>query len=216
MKHVGQAASSCAQFLVKLPKYCHFHATKIFTTCEGGGVISKEFGKIDLIRNLINHGIESLYKIKLVGTNSKMSELHAAYGLSVIDKIPKAIKKRRKIYYRYVNFFEVMNLNVYPFIDDKLCNHNYIYAPFLFKNSNERDGLHDYLRNKNIFVKKYFYPLLTDINVFKKEFTNVHKLEISKELSKSILCLPLYDSLSKKDLEYIFNEIHYYFKNKDN
>ena len=193
-----------------------FHATKIFTTCEGGGVITNELDKIHLIRNFINHGIQSLYKIKVVGTNSKMSELHAAYGLSVIKKLPKAIKKRKKIYNKYVCFFERMNLDVYPFLDNKSCEHNYIYAPFFFANPHHRDCLHDYLREKNIFVKKYFYPLLTDIDVFKKNFKNYPKLEISQKLSKSILCFPLYDSLSKRDLKSIFFEIDNYFKNKVN
>ena len=132
-----------------------FHATKVFTTGEGGAIVSSNDEIIKFSRNFINHGIVNESEVGLIGCNGKMSELNAIYGLSIIDRIPKAIKKREEIYNDYKNFFLENKIYIEAKLDSNSCKHNYSYAPFCFENKEIRDGLYEYLRKRNIYVRKY-------------------------------------------------------------
>ena len=189
-----------------------FHATKIFTTGEGGAVISSDKEIIDFTRNFINHGIFNESEVGLIGCNGKMSELNAIYGLSTIDQVPKAIKKRKKIYYSYKKFFLEKTINVESKLDDESCHHNYSYAPFCFENKKIRDGLYDHLRKKKIFVRKYFSPLISEFKPFKKYLSKKTNLSASKYFADHILCFPIHPYLSNFELKNILSEIEAFFK----
>ena len=61
------------------------HATKVFSTGEGGIVLSTDEGFIQGIRTTINHGIDVDRQVRARGFNGKMSEFHAAAGLASLD-----------------------------------------------------------------------------------------------------------------------------------
>ena len=80
-----------------------FHATKIFTTIEGGAIVCKDkdiFEKIQLLRN---HGIKSEEQVVLPGTNAKMDEFHAAVGLCNLKRVNQNIQRRKELYQRYTH-----------------------------------------------------------------------------------------------------------------
>ena len=188
-----------------------FHATKIFTTGEGGAIISSDLETINFSRNYINHGIVNESEVGQIGSNGKMSELNAIYGLSTIDQLPKAIKKREKIYNSYKNFFLEKKIYNEAKLDNNSCNHNYSYAPFCFKNNQIRDGLYDHLRKKNIYVRKYFSPLVSEFKPFKKYISQNTELSISKYFADHVLCFPIHPYLSNFEIKYIFSEIESFF-----
>ena len=188
-----------------------FHATKIFTTGEGGAIISPNIETIKFSRNFINHGIINESEVGQIGCNGKMSELNAIYGLSTINQIPMAIKKRGEIYKSYKNFFLEQKINIEAKLDDEACNHNFSYAPFCFENKDIRDGLFDHLRKANIYVRKYFSPLVSEFKPFKKYTSQNSQLTVSKYFADHILCFPIHPYLSKNELKYIFSEIRSFF-----
>ena len=67
-----------------------FHATKIFSTCEGGAIVSNN---VEIIKNAelyINNGMQKKYDdliINKVGMNAKLSEINSAFGLAVLNKV---------------------------------------------------------------------------------------------------------------------------------
>lgn len=188
-----------------------FHATKIFTTGEGGALISSNIETIKFSRKFINHGIVNESEVDQIGCNGKMSELNAIYGLSTIDQIPKAIKKREEIYNSYKNFFLEKKIYIEAKLDNNSCTHNYSYAPFCFKNKEIRDGLYDHLRKNNIYVRKYFSPLVNEFKPFKKYLSKECDITVSKYFADHILCLPIHPYLSRIDLNYIFRKINSFF-----
>lgn len=61
------------------------HATKCFSTSEGGLILSTDDKFIQRVREIINHGITLERDVPIPGINGKLSEYHAAIGLASLD-----------------------------------------------------------------------------------------------------------------------------------
>ena len=77
-----------------------FHATKVFHTVEGGAIVFKKREDYERACRLINFGYEE-GEIVDEGINAKMSEFHAAMGLSMLDEIETVLQKRGEVHCRY-------------------------------------------------------------------------------------------------------------------
>lgn len=165
-----------------------FHATKIFHTIEGGAVVSKSA----LVDKEVHHhryfGHKTPYSFHNLGTNAKLSEFHAAMGLCLLEAF-KTIRDRRKVITEtYDRHFRGTRL-IFPKFDSHV-ERNYSYYPVIFKNESLLKKVEKGLNQNKVFPRRYFYPSLNKI-----EFLNISKCEISEDISKRILCLPLSDSL---------------------
>ena len=60
---------------------------------------------------------------------------------------------------------------------------------------------------KKYFSKKYFYPLLTEFEIYKNFKKDDQKLTIAENAAKNILCLPIYPELEEKERVKIVNII---------
>jgi dTDP-4-amino-4,6-dideoxygalactose transaminase len=73
-----------------------FHATKPFAIGEGGAVVTSDPDLAERITRLINFGIDPHTRTSATaGLNAKMSELHAATGLAMLDRFTDALDRRR-------------------------------------------------------------------------------------------------------------------------
>ena len=177
-----------------------FHATKLFHTIEGGALIINDDVLAEKARYLINFGIENAESIPHLGTNAKMNEFEAAMGLCVLDDI-EAIKESRKVILeRYqkelkdVVAFQEQNAN---------ATENYSYFPVVFKNEVELLKVQKALNIVDINPRRYFYPSLDTLDYI--ELKQV--CENSRDISKRILCLPVYPELKKNVQEKIIETI---------
>ncbi|MBV8061307.1 MAG: aminotransferase class I/II-fold pyridoxal phosphate-dependent enzyme [Alphaproteobacteria bacterium] len=87
----------------KIPTRClvahSLHATKPFGIGEGGVLVARDPAVVHEARRLTNFGTEQ--RITLAsGTNSKMSEYHAAVGLAQMARWPQVKKRRTDILQR--------------------------------------------------------------------------------------------------------------------
>src|SRR5690606_8176941 len=74
-----------------------FHATKLYHTVEGGGiVINGESDTNQRVKLLRNFGMEGEV-FQIPGINAKNSEFHAAMGICNLKYIDSIIGKRRSI-----------------------------------------------------------------------------------------------------------------------
>ena len=182
-----------------------FHATKVFTTFEGGAIISSTLElkkKVDL---LLNFGIVNEETVSSLGTNSKLNESQAAMGLLQLKYIDDNIKKRKAIYNYYLNKLE--KNKDFKLIDiPKKIDYNFSYFPLFFKEGFEkREQIFKKLLKNNIFCRKYWYPLISDHSVYKND--KKYDLTNARELSNCVLCLPIYPNLSKSDQKRIVSLI---------
>ncbi len=76
------------RFLGDIPVALSFHATKSFTTAEGGCVVTTNLDLARRVSQALNFGFHETRDSRTASTNGKMSEYHAAIGLAEIDEWP--------------------------------------------------------------------------------------------------------------------------------
>jgi len=162
-----------------------FCQNKTITTGEGGAITTNSediYKKLKLIRS---HG-----ERKGFGYNFRMSNILAALGLSQLKKIDKIIEMRREN-------AEYLNQELPGMTAPKDYFHTYQMYTIRM---DDRDTLKDRLEKKGIETKVYFDPVhLTD---FYKQFGQIN-LPITEKISSEVLTLPMYPSLTKKEMNYI-------------
>lgn len=181
-----------------------FHATKVFHTIEGGALTYK---KQQLRRELEAWKMFGMYEkedAEKIGTNAKMNEFVAAMGLCNLRHVNDEIAKRKKCVETYRELLADIE-------GIKLCKEqenvvsNYAYFPVYFdrkKFGKNRDEIADILAEKDIFARKYFYPLTSNFTVYQDKF-KIQDTSIAKDVSLNILTLPLYADLALEDVERI-------------
>ncbi len=179
-----------------------FHATKIFHTVEGGAIITnndKLAQKICYMRNFGHKGHENFFGL---GINGKNSEFHAAMGLCVLPKINKIIKSRKKISELYDKLLITKKSNIKKPKIRPNTTYNYSYYPIILQSEKILLKIKGALNKQNIFPRRYFYPSLNTLNYVKYK-----PMKISEDISKKILCLPLYYELEEPKIKQILNII---------
>lgn len=175
-----------------------FHATKLFHTIEGGALIINDDALVKKARYLINFGIENAESIPELGTNAKMNEFEAAMGLCLLDEMEEVSQSRKALYNRYQK-----ELNGIVQFQEKNTHstQNYSYFPIVLNNEEEMLRVQHTLNHQGIYPRRYFYPSLdTLIYIEPTQYT-----PISRDISKRILCLPVYPELAKEDQIKIIN-----------
>lgn len=186
-----------------------FHATKIFNTIEGGAVATKDEKLYEKLYNLKNFGIRGEELVVEVGANAKMNEFSAIMGLCNLKYVEEHIAERKcKVEY-YID--KLKTENAIRCLDyQKNIKYSYGYFPILFIpercGQGMRDKVYEALKQKNIFSRKYFYPLTSDESCFKNKYMKLD-LKNARYVSDNILVLPLYEDLSLKKIDEIVDII---------
>lgn len=177
-----------------------FHATKVYTTIEGGAVVCKDEKIMEKIKLLRNHGIRSQEEILIPGTNAKMDEFRAAMGLCNLKRIDENIRQRKIIY----NYYKRKLAGSVQFQRLTATRYNYNYMPVCFKDAVQRDTAYSGLVRNGIEPRKYFFPLTTNFDYFSKANTAKQlKLEEAFDVSSRAMCLPLYPGLKIESVDNI-------------
>jgi len=186
-----------------------FHATKVFNTFEGGAIVcpdSKTKQRIDYLKNFGHAGEVT---VVAPGINGKMNEVQAAFGMLQLKYIEEAIARRREIDILYRHSFE--NTPGITILDQQSdTSRNYPYFPIFINNEFpiSRDELYQKLREKNIYARRYFYPLITDFPMYRGlPSANRETLSVANEVAHKVLCLPIYPDLSNAQIAEIVNVI---------
>ena len=187
-----------------------FHATKLFSTVEGGAVFLNS-GKAKLKADqLKNFGILDQDKVIYSGLNMKLSELHAAYGVMTIEQVDQEILHRSRLAEIYLDGLKnLAGIKVvttgdgfepnWGFFAIRVNKHDY---------GNSRDDLFEALKSLNIFTRKYFYPLTSRVPKYSQLPTaSDTQLPIANIWESEILCLPIYGGLGKDAALYIVDTI---------
>jgi len=184
-----------------------FHATKPFTTMEGGAIVSHDEKTKQRIDYLKNFGFAGETKVIAPGINSKMNEMQAALGLIQLKHYNENIEKRRKVAEIYKSELKkikgISALPDYP----ELGNYNYIYFPIFVDEKQygkSRDKLYNHMKRNNIYGRRYFYPLISDFPTYRGlHSAKEENLSIAKEISKRVICLPIYPELKINEINRI-------------
>jgi dTDP-4-amino-4,6-dideoxygalactose transaminase len=172
-----------------------FHATKVYHTIEGGAVAFSDPRIYEKLYDLKNFGIRDEETVVSVGANAKMNELAAIMGLCNLKHMDQTISERKKRYDYYKERLQGIR-GIRFFEKRQEATNNYAYFPIILEEDygKTRDELYDYLKEHNIYSRKYFYPLTSDQACFKNKYIN-KPLDHARELSKKVLVIPFYETL---------------------
>jgi len=171
-----------------------FHATKLFHSIEGGAIIFNNKAHYEKARAMINFGFEG-GEVKELGINAKMNEFQAAMGLCVLDDADDILNKRKELFSCYHK--NLKNQVQFQKFDPE--TYNYSYVPVLLKSEEELLKVQDELNKSGIFPRRYFHPSLNGLTYLEKK----QKCPKSEDVSKRILCLPIYSYLDVSTIERI-------------
>ena len=79
---------------------------------------------------------------------------------------------------------------------------NYAYLPVRILGEGRRNRVFSLLEQDGIHPRKYFYPLISDYDCYKGEFSG-DSTPIAKRIAEEILTLPIYPDLDFSDIERI-------------
>ena len=137
-----------------------FHATKFLNCFEGGAVVTNNDELAEKMRLMRNFGFVDFDKVVYLGVNGKMSEVHAAMGLTNLEAIEEIIAVNRRNYEAYRRgLTDLSGISVIDYDHSERNNYQYVVMevdPRLCPRS--RDEIVDALHAENIIARKYFWP----------------------------------------------------------
>lgn len=191
-----------------------FHPVKIITTAEGGAALTNDH---ELAKKMIlyrSHGITRnpadmteaehgpwYYQQISLGYNYRMTDLHAALGISQIKRLLDFVKKRHEIAERY-NFL-LKDLPIQ--IPHQLCNtysgyHLYVIRLKLNDSFTDHKKVFENLRANQIGVNLHYIPVHMQ-PYYKSMGFKCGDFPESENYYKEAISLPMYPDLSISDQE---------------
>lgn len=189
-----------------------FHATKVFTTFEGGAIVCHDEATKRHIDHLKNFGFTNETTVVTPGINAKMNEFQAALGLLQLKYVDNYIELRKGISEKYRNGLKEIK-GITCIEDMHVIRRSYTYFPVLIKQhqyGKERDQVYEELKELKIFTRRYFFPLISQFPAYgDMESSTQENLPVAHKVTKEILCLPLYPELGDETIDLIIQHLRH-------
>lgn len=196
-----------------------FHGTKNIVTGEGGVFITNNdeiFRKAEIIREkgtnraIFLRGEVDKYSWVSDGSSYLLADILSALAVSQIKKLRKiTILRKRNAEYLLKKLFDLKNKVELPSVKSYTDSCWHIFAILVDKDN--RSNFINFLKNKGIKSYSHYIPLHSSY-MGKKLGCDKIILPNTDFISESIVRLPIHPSLAKKDLDYISDKIHEFFR----
>lgn len=187
-------------------EFFSFHATKFFSTFEGGAILTNDPHLDHRIKLLRNFGFRGYDDVGFLGINAKMSEASAAMGLASLPRLDQRMAQAREtdaLYRRHLSGIPGISL----LETGRQGTTNYHYLVIMVDGDAfgvSRDTLNKVLWQENVKTRRYFYPGCHRMEPYRSlhDYPADH-LPVTRKISKEILCLPTNLVRGEKDIEMI-------------
>ena len=187
-----------------------FHATKFFNTLEGGAVVTNDdvlAGKMRLMRNF---GFAGYDKVIYIGTNGKMAEVNAAFGLSSLENLDQFLAANRANHELYARrLADLPGVSLYRYNPRERNNYQYVVLEIDASQAGlTRDELVSVLWAENCLARKYFWPGCHNMEPYRSLFPHAHLLlPHTKAVAERVMLLPTGTTVGPQTIEGICNII---------
>ena len=196
-----------------------FHPVKIITTCEGGMAITNDSKLAKKIRLLSSHGISSKkdnaatttffhgdlanrpaqeiwnYQQIYLGFNYRLSDIHAAIGLSQLKRLNSFVSKRHYIAERYNNLLSSLPLLLpWQHKDSYSSYHLYIVRLKLNEINSTQPQIYNSLHSAGVLVNLHYIPVYRQPYYENMGFKKGYCPNAEKYYSEA-LSIPMYPAL---------------------
>lgn len=193
-----------------------FCQNKVITAGEGGLLVTDSKPIMETLHLIRSHGrVESsegyftttkeLDYIQ-TGYNYRMPSINAALVLSQFKKFNTIIRIRReKAAYLSKRLSKIKSIQT----PTESNGENNVYQLYTIRlpDKSTRDRLQEYLTHAGIMTKVYFEPIHLK-TYYKKEFHYKQgDFPVTEKMSETLLTLPLYPTLTKKEMDYMITMI---------
>ena len=193
-----------------------FFPNKNMTTAEGGIVATNNAELASKIRLLRSHGMTSVtwdrhqghawsYDVVDLGYNYRIDEIRAALGVVQLKKLRKNNQKRRWLTEEYWRCLEQKVPEVcLPFRGhrgESACH----LMPIVLPKETNRTVIMEMLKERGIQTSIHYPPI--HLFSYYKGPDGIHSLEITEDLAKRELTLPLYPGMEAVDVKYVVNAL---------
>lgn len=183
-----------------------FYLSKNLGCFGDGGAISTNEVKLDRdFRVLRNYGSEKRYYNEVIGYNSRLDEFQAGLLRIKLSHISELEKEREKIAKRYLK--DIKNpLIQLPKVREN-CTH--VWHLFVIRVEN-RDKFQKYLEENGI-ANVIHYPIPPHLSeAYKYLGYKKGDFPMTEKYAETVLSLPLYNGMTKEELDYIIDKINKY------
>ncbi len=182
-----------------------FCQTKVFTTGEGGCVVTNSKELADKLRLIGDHGREGKEYTNL-GYCWRMPDCLAALGISQLGKVDELIRIRRERadYYRK-GLVGVGDIFIPVFPEGMF----HVYQEIHIR-TKSRNALKEFLSKKEIGTRVSFPPIHKSKYYTQTLGYNV-SLPVTEKVTSETLTLPLYPNLTQEEQDYVINSIKEFF-----
>jgi dTDP-4-amino-4,6-dideoxygalactose transaminase len=182
-----------------------FHATKFVAAGEGGAVVTNCDELAERLRCLRNFGFIGTDQVGTVGTNAKMSEMAAAFGITSLEEIDNVVEANRHTFESYAKHFSKLDgIQLRGFNLAEEHNYQYIVAHVDQQRTGiTRDALMKTLHAENVLARRYFYPGCHRSAPYGSDESPAADLPFTDQVASDVLCLPAGRSVSEKAVEAI-------------
>ena len=201
---------------IDLVRCFSLHATKGFSTIEGGLCLVENKALARKIRQLKDHGLAQDRFESNTGFNGRLDEIRSFIGISNLKKLNHQYERRKQMAEIYLSKLSSLSQKVRFQKNNKNFKRVYTNFAILFDDKNlveasSGDKFIIYMEKHNIQVRRYFYPVLHKMKNFKGSFD----LQVTDNLNDNLYGLPFYYGLSNKEINFICLSIIKYVNNYD-
>ena len=168
-----------------------FHATKPFAIGEGGLIVSADSHLMELMQSLANFGFGAArIPTALSGINAKMSEIHAAIALAVLDNFDSIVYARRTSAERLLT--AIHGADITP--QANYAGSVWQFVPVLAKNEQHRREVIARATEQGVEIRTYHMPLHQT-----PAYTGAmmaSELDVTVDLASRSLSLPMANDLT--------------------
>lgn len=183
--------------------YSFYPSKNLGALGDGGAIITNDDELADVIFSLRNYGSKIKYENEIIGVNSRLDELQAAFLNVKLPHLNTENQIRRQIAKRYLS--EIKNDKiVLPFWDG---SENHVFHLFIIRTPN-RQALQNYLKNNEIETMIH-YPIPPHKQ---KALSNWNHLSfpITEKIHEEVVSIPMNASLTDDEIQHIISTLNKY------
>jgi UDP-4-amino-4,6-dideoxy-N-acetyl-beta-L-altrosamine transaminase len=204
-----------------------FHPVKHIACGEGGMITTNNKTYYDKLIKLRSHGISkdkidfqnsieisgginefpSWYmEMQDLGFNFRLSDIHAALGISQLKRADIRLNKRIELAKYYISkLIEIPHIKMHSNVIEGHAYHLFVIL------AENRLGLYNFLRDNNILTQIHYFPIhlmpyYRNIGWKENDFLE------SENYYKKCLSIPIYPELEFEDLDFIISKIKEFYK----
>jgi dTDP-4-amino-4,6-dideoxygalactose transaminase len=167
-----------------------FYPTKNMTAGEGGMIVLKNPDQARICKLLRNQGMEQRYQNEVIGFNLRMTDIHAAIGISQLRKV-KSWTTARQENALFLN--QKIEEVVTPYIPN---DYSHVFHQYTVRVKSKRDLFSKKLGDLGIGNSVYYPTQVHKLPSFNLDL----QLRHTEDATNQVVSLPVHPSLSKRDL----------------